>query len=324
MLCKINFKKIYLLIFLLAFVFPKAQVVNTSSISTLSSPIKKNCGTSLNPDYAKWKNQIIPLQNLVSTLKHDTCLNKKFSIVFYIVLDSMYQPGITQAQLNAAINTLNTVFSRICVKFENCSTVYIPKWPYNNWVQIPHEVQITSNWYTTQTINFYLVDGFSGLPNQGGYTYMPGTPGNKDLLLMRKAALNTTTLLHLMGHFFGLPNTYDEIAPIPPAVPGPPPGITSHEWFNRVPANCYTHGDGFCDTEADPYNGTLPQGYNDSNPPVPPCYYDYGPQDGQSNYYTPPVDNYMSEYRGTCRCRYTQEQYNFMARVILTQKLYLH
>jgi hypothetical protein len=322
--CKINFKKICLFLLGLCFCFSEAQVVNTSVLSGVSSPLQKECGTTMGPEYGKWKNQIFPLQNLVSTLKHDTCLNKKFSIVFYIVLDSTYQPGVTPAMLNTAISTLNTAFARICVKFENCSTVYIPKWPYNTWSQIPHEMQITSNWYTTQTINFYLVQSVNNNNSNGGYTYMPGTPGNKDVIVMRKSSLNTTTLLHLMGHFFGLPDTYAEIAPVPPASPGPPPGITSHEWFNRVPGNCYTHGDGFCDTEADPYNGTLAQGYNDTNPPVPPCYFDYGPVDGQGNYYTPPVDNYMSEYRNSCRCRYTQEQYNFMARVILIQKLYLH
>jgi hypothetical protein len=276
------------------------------------------------PNYKKWKDDIVPVQNLVSTLKHDTCLDKKFSIVFYIVLDSSYLPQVSVGQINTAIATLNTVFRRICVSFENCSTVYIPKYPYNTWQTVPHEMQVTSNWYTTQTINMYLVASVGGTVTNGGYTYMPGTPGNKDVIVMRKSALNTTTLLHLFGHFFGLPDTYAEIAPIPPAIPGPPPGITSHEWFERTPSNCYTHGDGFCDTEADPYTGNLAQGYNDSSPPVPPCYYNYLIADGMSRWYTPPVDNYMSEYRGTCRCRFTQEQYNFMARVILTQRLYLH
>jgi hypothetical protein len=318
MLHKYCFKKVYWMILLFFCIRSGAQV---NSVNTVKQSIKKTeCATAPNPDFFKWRNQVISVQNLVSTLKHDTCLNKKFSIVFYIVLDSNYQPGVSPANLSTAINMLNTAFSRICVSFANCSTVYIPKHPYNDWFQNPHEAQITSNWYTTQTINFYLVNSLAGNPNIGGYTYMPGTPGNKDVIVMRKAALNTTTLYHLFGHFFGLPDTYAEIAPVPPAVPGPPPGVTSHEWFNRIAANCYTHGDGFCDTEADPYN----VGYNDNVNPIPPCFFDYGPQDGQSNYYTPPVDNYMSEYRGTCRCRYTQEQYNFMARVILTQKLYLH
>ncbi|MBK9283708.1 MAG: hypothetical protein IPM51_05240 [Sphingobacteriaceae bacterium] len=310
-------KILFLFLFLIGLNLDAQVNVVSESAQSVNT---KFCGTAMNANFAKWRSEIIQTQNLVSTLKHDTCLNKKFSIVFYIVQDSMYQPGILPANITTAINMLNTAFSRICVSFENCSTVYIPKHPYNDWIQNPHEAQVTSNWYTTQTINFYLVNSLGGNPNIGGYTYMPGTPGNKDVIVMRKAAINTTTLYHLFGHFFGLPDTYAEIAPVPPAVPGPPPGITSHEWFDRVSSNCYTHGDGFCDTEADPYT----VGYNDNVAPVPPCFFDYGPVDGLSKYYTPPVDNYMSEYRGTCRCRYTQEQYNFMARVILTQKLYLH
>jgi len=318
---RINFilRKTLFLLIIFSYVKSLSQtnLLNANVTEQVRNPF---CGTELLRDYRKWKEEVVEINNLVSTLKHDTCLNKKFSIVFYIVLDSNYLPGVTVGNLTNAINTLNAAFARICVRFENCSTVYIPKYPYNQWQQVPHEMQITSNWYTTQTINFFLVDNVNGNPLNGGYTYMPGTPGNKDVVVMRKTALNPNVLLHLFGHFFGLPDTHAEIAPVPPAVPPPPVPIVTHEWFNRVSSNCYTHGDGFCDTEADPY----PVGYNDATIPIPPCFFDYGPLDGLVKYYTPPVDNYMSEYRLSCRCRYTQEQYNFMARVILTQKLYLH
>jgi hypothetical protein len=110
-----------------------------------------------------------------------------------------------------------------------------------------------------------------------------------------------------MGHFFGLPDTFEEITS---------PGSPSGELYERT--NCYTNGDGFCDTEADPY----PNGYTPNSPT--PCDYIYGPIDGQGRYFTPPVDNFMSEARLSCRCRFTQEQYNWMATTILTQRLYLH
>lgn len=269
------------------------------------------------------------VQNMVSTLKHDTCLNKKFSIVFYVVLDSNYNPGnATPANLTTFVNDLNNAFKKICVQFLNCSTVYIPHHPYNQWSKNIVDPIVTSNWYTDKTINVYLVTQINnGVQNEtGGYAYPPPatpTPTTKDVIVMEKGTLNSSNVvnyqnhpgIHQFGHFFGLVNTFDEIGS--PIVPGPPSSVTTYEFFNRT--NCYAHGDGMCDTEADcwPLNG----------PPSPltsPCgYYRFpGVQDGNLEYYVPPVDNIMSNWG--CRCKFTQEQYNFMAYTILTKRLYLH
>ncbi len=260
-------------------------------------------------NFLTWRNKIIgnptSIQNMVSTLQHDTCLNKKFSIVFYVILDSNYTWGsfLTPANLVTAVNNLNNEFKRICVQFLNCSTVVIPNHPYNLWTQNIVDPVVTANWNTTKTLCIYL-------PNTGGgYTYPPGS--GKDYIVLDKSALLTAQLFHQVGHFFGLPDTYAEIGAV--TTPAPPPGVASYEFFRRT--NCYTNGDGFCDTEADCY----PVGLNIF---AGPCTHQPGTKDGFLDYYVPPVDNYMSEW--SCRCRYTQEQWNFMARVILNQRLYLH
>jgi hypothetical protein len=256
-------------------------------------------------------------------------LNKKFSIVFYVVLDSNYSVGqATPANLNTLVNNLNNAFKKICVSFVNCSTVVIPHYPYEEWDKTTVEPIITANWYTEKSINFYIPKSISGLPanETGGYTYPP--PSNNttavtkdivvieagELLTLNNAPFMSSVPLHVMGHFFGLPNTFDDIGPT--ATPNPPPTALSSEFFDR--SNCYVNGDGFCDTEADPY----PLNFNNSAAPIPPCHYNKGAVDGKGAYYVPPVDNIMSNYG--CRCKFTQEQYNFMARVILKQRLYLH
>jgi hypothetical protein len=290
-------------------------IFNLFLFFVLSSQVSqnKNGGTGSLPN----------IQNMVNSLQHDTCLNKKFSIVFYVVLDSNSSPGAaTQANLNLVITNLNNAFKRICVEFLNCSTVYIPHYPYNQWSKNSIDTIVTSNWYTDKTINFYIPDQVSGTINDpNGYAYPPPlTPTStpRDIIVVEKSSLVSTnaanfqshTPIHEMGHFFGLPHTFDEIGT--PTLPGPPPGAISNEYFNRT--NCYTNGDGFCDTEADPY----PLGFNS----LPLCDYISGIKDGNNEYYVPPVDNIMSLY--PCRCHFSQEQYNYMAYIILTKRLYLH
>src|SRR6202008_5067559 len=112
--------------------------------------------------------------------------NKKLSIVFYVFLDSLGQPGVTAGQYAACINILNKYFKPICLQFMNCSTVYIPEYEYNKWIQPNHENKIVGNynWYTEKTINIYLVQQMI-VPPKAGYAYMPG---GRDLMGWRKSA----------------------------------------------------------------------------------------------------------------------------------------
>ena len=237
-------------------------------------------------------------------------------------------PGLaTPAALSQLVYDLNKVFKPICVQFMNCSTVYIPNHPYNQWTKNIIDPIVTANWYTDKTINVYFVDNVSGQPayEMLGYAYAPPasslTPA-KDVIVIQKGAITTTNVagfsndnaIHHFGHFFGLPNTFDEINSVP-ASPPPPPGVISNEFFNR--SNCYSHGDGFCDTDADCYPVGLPPPFISV-----PCGHLSGVLDGNNEYYIPPVDNLMSNYG--CRCRFTQEQYNYMAYIMLTKRFYLH
>jgi hypothetical protein len=265
---------------------------------------ENSCGTKLRPNYIQWRNSIVSIQNLVSTLKHDTCLNKKFSLAFHVVLDSAGLWGaLTPGDLNNCVTSLNDAFKPICVSFENCYVDVIHNYTYNSWDQASTEPLVLPSWNVENTINIYLVDSILGFP--AGYA--------GSVIVIEKAQLVGLVSIHEMGHFFGLVHTFDEIGSA--VIPAPTnPSVASYEFVRRT--NCYTNGDGFCDTEADCY----PAGY-DKNTPLP-CKNVPGTVDGYSEYYVPPVDNYMTYFK--CACRFTQEQYNFMARVILTSLLYLH
>lgn len=270
------------------------------------------CGTKLRTDFVQWRNSIISTQNLVSTLRHDTCLNKTFSIAFHVVLDSNYTWGsIGPSDLDACIASLNGAFSRICVSFKNCYVDEIQNYTYNYWYMAATETFIAASYNMENVINVYAVDSIVGFP--AGYA--------GGVIVLEKGSISGSVPIHEMGHFFGLPHTWAEIgsgasnATVTPQQSNP--GVGSLEWFRRVPSNCYEHGDGFCDTEADCY----PVDYSQTS--TMPCKHDQGgAADGWGDYYVPPVDNYMTYFK--CGCRFTQEQYNFMARVIAFEKLYLH
>ena len=265
------------------------------------------CGTILPSNYLQWRNGIISTQNLVSNLKHDTCLNKKFSIAFHVVLDSNYQWGaVSPADLSTCIITLNNAFKRICVSFENCFVDEIPNYTYNSWEMTATEALVLPSWNVENTINIYLVDSILGFP--AGYA--------GSVIVIEKPFIGGSVTIHEMGHFFGLPHTWAEIGtnPVSPAPSNSQVG--SNEWVRRVQSNCKNHGDGFCDTEADCY----PAGFDKITPL--PCKHVPGSTDGFGDYYVPPVDNYMTYFK--CGCRFSQEQYNFMASVILASKIYLH
>ena len=260
-------------------------------------------------NYLQLRNSAInSTQSLPSTLKHDLCVNKKFSIVFYIIADSTGGLGVTPANLDTCVNRLNSVFSRICVSFLNCSTVVIPNHPFNRWSKDTIDPVVTANWYTEKTINIYLPQTILG--EVAGYAYFP-FPVTKDVIVIEKSSITSAVLCaHEMGHFFGLPHTFAEIGT--PVSPGPPGGTNTYEYVDRT--NCYTNGDGFCDTEADCYPL--------DKVALAPCKYLAAAKDGHNEFYTAPVDNYMTYF--DCRCRFTQEQYNFMANVMLTLRKYLH
>lgn len=292
------------------------------SVINKKTPLQNN-SQSQNP---KTKYSSNAVQGFDGT-KRDTCLNKQFSIVFYIVLDSNgtvtppNTPSLgvgftTPTIIDAFVDKLNEVFKPICVSFKSCSTVYIPNFEYGSpWKKGIHEPIVTGAWYTDQTINFYLVDTVAfptGNPSAEyeGDTYQP-LPANlpplalkRDIIVLDKIKLlqqDQAPAMHLMGHFFGLKHTHDEIGTSPPATPGPPSGVDSNEFADGT--NCKTHGDGLCDTEADPGS-------------------DFITQDGKGHFYIHPKDNYMSYY--STRNRFTQEQYNKMVYTILTKRLYLH
>ncbi|HEY1038974.1 MAG TPA: M43 family zinc metalloprotease [Bacteroidia bacterium] len=267
------------------------------TVFSLSMAKAQGCGTNT----AKYMQSHQQIMSSSGYQAHDTCLNKKLSLIFHVVLDSNNAPGVTPADISTCVDNLNRYFKRICITFMNCTTNYISNFNYNRWEQDPHEKQIYNNYYVDSTINIYLVESIITPANAGGYAYMPGD--SLDMIVVQKSFVTGIVPIHEMGHFFGLPHTFE----------GPSQGAPSIEFVDG--SNCSTTGDLFCDTEADPH----PAAEDDNRP----CSFAYGPADGNGDFYTPPVDNIMTYYKN-CRCRFTQQQYNHMANMYFLKRNYLH
>ncbi|MCU0359817.1 MAG: hypothetical protein MUF75_03705 [Bacteroidia bacterium] len=301
--------KNHLLVFLISLAF----VLNGQSNKT-----KSKTGSSTTPSSNKsiGNNHT---QNLVSgPMMHGNCVKKEFSVVFYVVLRGDGSVGAaTPLNINRMLDTINTKFKPICVSFKNCSTVFIPNQNYTRWYYKSTENTVTNQYYTEKVINFFLVDSLMDFdflhPDEmkDGYAYGPSptaTSDKQEIIVLEKEkmlAYNCRAALHQMGHFFGLPHTHGEINPGNAVAPPPPISVNSKEFVDR--SNCTNQGDGFCDTEADPGNNSSQLNVF---------------ADGKGDYYLRPFDNYMSDY--DTGCRFSQEQYNRMALIALTSRLYLH
>jgi hypothetical protein len=138
----------------------------------------------------------------------------------------------------------------------------------------------------------------------------------RNCIVMEKGVHVKTQLQHVFGLFLGLPHTYSEVNPSQNTSPATPLGVYSKEFVDK--SNCLQHGDGFCDTEADPFpsGSNLPYVSAASCAPI-------GLKDGKGKFYNPPSENFMSHYTD-CRCRYSNEQYYFMVHYIMKKRLYLH
>lgn len=216
------------------------------------------------------------------------CLDRKFTIIVHIVKDTTGQPGIALLDIANGVAAINGAFQDICVSFEICEYRYIDNFQYDALDTATELSELMIKYYEKNRINMFVVNSTSipgSFASLGGIADVDG-----GLICMEKSA-GAGTYIHEMGHYFGLPHTFD--------IPG--------ELVDG--SNCATTGDLICDTPADPY----PLGSVDAD-----CRFIGMDQDANGDYYTPQVGNPMSYYPGNCRCtKFTHDQFWVMANIYL-------
>lgn len=226
------------------------------------------------------------------------CVNKKFSIVAHIVLDSLKRPGTSQADILRDIDSLNEAMKDVCISFQICELNIIENSVFNYFHEDSVWSELRFNYNKKNRINMYFVSsiiapaGERGLSTQSGIGIL-----DTSAILIRKDPHMFGTIAHQIGHYFGLHNTFGEIPT---------------ELVNG--SNCSTTGDSLCDTPADPF--ILGSGISNY---INNCKFVNTEKDANGDYYIPHVGNIMGNY-GVCGCEFSRQQLKLMADTYISSK----
>lgn len=238
------------------------------------------CDTELNIEQVSYENTADTLATPPDSVLQQPVI---MTITAHIVRRSNGSGGISETVVLREIDRLSQAFSAAGITFEVCTFNYINDSKFFNLTKYDEARLITYD--IDNTINIYFVNQISS-EKEGkicGYTYYP-TKNLDNVFMANSCVPQGTTLIHELGHFFGLYHTH-EIQFGSELVSG---------------ANCGKAGDLICDTPADP--GLSAALISDA------CEFTGFVTDVFNTAYTPPVRNYMSYSRQRCRNSFTSEQ----------------
>ncbi|OAV75441.1 zinc-dependent metalloproteinase lipoprotein, family [Bacteroidales bacterium Barb7] len=244
---------------------------------------KKECGTTLTSD------NFDVLRSISTDIIEPLPSNGKIQYVpikHHIVRKSDETGGISTSTINKIMQELNYIYKEAYVQFYIYNGIdYINSDMYYDFVDSLEESSLIATYNSVKSINIYyfhsVILNFSDV---AGYAYLPtGTNTKNFIAIDNESAPNGTTVIHEVGHFFGLLHT--------------------HETFYGIElidgSNGHKAGDICSDTPADPELN-----YNTVNEN---CEY-IGGQEYKGLKYNPNTHNYMSYSRKECRDEFSNKQ----------------
>ncbi|WP_258103681.1 M43 family zinc metalloprotease [Marinoscillum sp. MHG1-6] len=222
--------------------------------------------------------------------------NSEVAIVAHIVTLDDGSGGLTDDELDLAIEDVNAYFSSAGLHFFVIQKNYIQSTKYFDLVT-SDELEMTSGNDIGNTINIYFVNSIETTEALAlcGFTYLP-LAGPERMVMDNDCAINGSTLPHEMGHFFSLLHTH---------------GLTSSGTDELVDgSNCIDAGDEICDTPADPVLSLSKVSTS--------CEYIGTETDVNGDPYLPNVRNLMSYAPKQCRDEFSAEQYARMSDAYLS------
>lgn len=210
-------------------------------------------------------------------------------------------------------NTMLTVLCELNEQFESAGmyfymrggTNYITSNTYFNHTSFNTGTQLMLEHNQPRVVNIYFVNlGQIGLC---GYAYYPGSgPGGTIsqggvMMSIPCSQTGNTTLAHELGHYFGLPHTFDFTSNNPRDVFAERVTRNTNETLPRLNANCASQGDRFCDTPAD-YIGFR---WNCNS-------FAINDSDINNDRFQPDASYFMSYSSDFCMTRFSNQQINAM------------
>lgn len=159
----------------------------------------------------------------------------------YIIRSSDGQSMTTAEEAENALNAINQYFTGV-FSFVVCGTTIIDDDEYYNlsggaeFISLCNVVNSLNQPLDDNCVKSFFVNTIG---TAGGYAYAPGIEGpdfeHSGIVI---SYVTPQIVAHEMGHYFGLNHTFV--------------GSFQDQYVSSDPAVCYTTGDGFCDTAADP------------------------------------------------------------------------
>jgi hypothetical protein len=192
------------------------------------------------------------------------------------------QPVVNINDVYKVFENINESFKAINIKFVISNDVnYLQSPTYTELDSDAESNQMVTSFKNETAINIYYVKNINFI-NACGYASV-GWSSN-GYIVMNGICVNSTTLIHELGHYFSLHHTHD----------------TFYGTALADNSNCETTGDGICDTPADP-NLAGQVDYN--------CNYIGKAKDAKGTAYQPDPSFFMSYAPSLCRKRFSSDQF---------------
>ena len=239
-----------------------------------------------------------------------TSATQYISVSAHIVRNNNGTGGLTNSQLDDALDIVNSIYAPVDMVFQLCSVNEINDTDLYTF-QTNEETEL-DNYDVENTVNVYFFNSVHTVSGYSlcGYSRLPGGSNPIDRVIMRNSCtLNGSTLAHEFGHYFGLLHTHGSSNAC----------SSTNELADG--SNCDVAGDYVCDTPADPNlsNSFCGTGtFNSSN-----CAYTGNHLDDDGEPFNPDPDNIMSYAHKPCRVVMTDGQLDRALCTAVTARSYV-
>jgi hypothetical protein len=136
---------------------------------------------------------------------------RSFPLQHHIVRTSAGSGGLSANVIPQIVSELNSTYINSNIQFYTCGNInYIDSDTYYNFTS-SQEYTLRTMYNNPNAINIYYFNSvMSGSMSACGYTYLPTTNINF-IAIANICAINGSTVIHEMGHFFGLLHTHDTL-----------------------------------------------------------------------------------------------------------------